>query len=105
MKYANERAHGIALLREHARQRVTSTDVRETHAELMSAMQALLDEFRTEFDVPGVRYWMLGAGQMEVYTTTAAHERPPPTDPPAIELARHEFLARAGLQFGYSDGL
>lgn len=105
MKYADNRAHGVDLLREYARQRAQAVGAEKAHAELLSATVALLDDFRTEFDVKGVRYWLTGAGQLEEYTTTFGTQRPPYVEPKPIEIARHEFMARQGLHFGYCDGL
>lgn len=54
----DKRAEGLRLLAEAARQNAAGgANARQAHADLMQACRALLDGFRLEFDVPGVRYW------------------------------------------------
>lgn len=106
MKYRDDRAHGIALLRQHARQRAQAGQIREAHLNLITAMEALLEEFRVEFDVPGVRYWH--HPESESYFSTRPGEQLPSNCPDfelCIELARHEYLSRQSLHFGYDDRL
>lgn len=103
MKYANRRAEGIALMREHARQQATKGKIREAHLDLTTAMHALIQEFRVEFNVPGVRYWYHPESECYFTTGPGDHLNFGAEDP--LELARHEFLARQDLHFGYDDRL
>lgn len=105
MKFADQRAEGIALIREHARQQAAKGDIRQAHLDLKLAMQALLEEFRVEFDVPGVRYWHYLDAKGQQYITTAPGEEFPPGVWNPIEIERHVFLARQDLHFGYDDRL
>ena len=105
MMYANKMAQAIALMREHAREQAGKVGAREAHRDLMFAMRTLLEEFRVEFDVPGTRYWL--HPESDSYFSTAPGE---PVDAmfaseEPIELARHEFLSRQDLHFGYDDRL
>ena len=79
---------------------------KSVHRRLLTAFDAVLQEFRIEHDVPGVRYWW--NAEKDCYFTTAPGEAIPvqhlnagPNEP----LARHEYLSRQGLQFVYEDRL
>lgn len=68
------------------------------------AMDALLEEFRKEFEVPGVQYFE-HAESGAFYTTCPQDYFL--TDPDfiiSIELQRHEFLSRQAIYFE-DDGL
>jgi len=104
MKYANGRAAAIDTLRIWAREEIEQgAKIATVHFGLMSAMQALIDEFRVEHDVPGVRYWC--HPESDSYFTTLpgedissfglSHE--------PIELLRYEFLSRQDIHFGYEQ--
>lgn len=104
MKYADDRAHGIALLRRWANQAAADKSPREAHLGLMTAMQALLQEIRLQHEVPGIRYWE--HPESGHFFTTAPGERAHGVDiDNCVELARHEFFSRQGLYNGYEDSL
>lgn len=104
-KFANKRAAGITLLREWAREEANFGDIRGAHRGLFTSLQALMGEFRVEFDVPGTRYWY--HPESESYFSTMAGESPGDSadGQMCIELNRAEFLGRQGLHFGYDDRL
>lgn len=101
------RATGIKLLREWAQVQVHSgKDIPAIHASLLQATQAILGEFRTEFDVPGCRYWEAWRGEFRFRFITGAGEPVPESSVGTVtELSRDEYLAREGLHFGYGDRL
>lgn len=102
MKYHDKRAEGIALLREHARVEAAQTTVEIAYRNLAAATGSLLSEFRREFDVPGTRYWEHCPSRETVSTgpgETIQHRSPNECE----ELARHEFLSRQGIHFGYDE--
>jgi len=106
VSYANDRAQGIALLRNWARRTASEKGVKAAHLGLMSAMEALLQDFRMEFDVPGVRYWE--HPESDCFFITAPGETLSEFGVDAghcVELARHEFFSRQGLYNGYEDSL
>lgn len=106
MQYANKRAQGIAMIRAHARERVSIDGEKKVHRELLGAMDAIIQEFRVEFDVPGIRYWE--HPETATFFAIAPGEMPPadcPNWPECVELTRDEFLSRQGLHFGYDDRL
>lgn len=100
------REQAIADLRQWARDEIdTGGSVRETYAGLHSAMQALLGEFRVEHDLPGTRYW-LHPESNSYFSTAPGESLGDDIDAQmCIKLARHEFLSRQGLHFGYKDRL
>lgn len=105
-QFANRRAAGIKLLREWAREEAEFGDIRGAHLGLLTSMQALLEEFRVEFELPGTRYWY--HPESESYFSTMPGETLNDYDADThllIELSRPEFLARQGLHFGYDDRL
>lgn len=106
MEGLDKRGQGIKLLREYARECVNTNPVphgvRKGHAALTSALGSLLEEFRTEFDMPGVRYWHC-AEDSSYFTTLPGEQLPRPYEHLAIELARHEFLSRQGIWRSYEE--
>lgn len=102
-KYANDRAHALALFRRWARLEVLFKGPLETHRALASAMHALLEEFRVEFDVPGIRYWE--HPESDCFLTTMPGDDIETIANECVELARHEYLSRQGLHFGYEERL
>lgn len=102
VKYADKRAEGIALLRAWARQEAKLRSVSAAHQGLLSAADALLQEFRTEFDVPGVRYWE--HPESGSFFAIAPGEPLGRVALGCVELERHEFLSRQGIHFGYEEG-
>lgn len=105
IKYHDERAHAIALFRKWiTRKFKEGAKLGQVDAEVRTAMTALLDELRTEFEIPGVRYWE--HPESDSFFTTGPGEHVPETVAlECVELARHEFLSRQGLTFGYGDSL
>lgn len=104
MRYHDKRAEGISLLRRHAAESATrgSGAVREAYRELKTAMEALLSEFRVQFDLPGTRYWE--HPESGSIFSTEPGERPDDTIAlECVELERHEFLSRQGIHFGYDE--
>lgn len=79
-------------------------DASRVHWDLVCAMRAVVDEFRVEHDVPGIRYWEHPEEGM--FFTTAPGERlSPSANGECVELTRDEFLSRQGLHFGYEERL
>lgn len=107
MQFANHRAEGIELLRCHARLEVAlGRPPAQIDHDLKTAIRAVVEEFRTQFDVPGVRYWEYRPEALApLFFTTSPTETFPPEYPAkeVVELARHEFLSRQTLHFGYED--
>ena len=107
MEGLDKRGQGIKLLREYARECVNTNPVphgvRKGHAALTSALHALIQEFRTEFDMPGTRYWH--HPESNSYFTTAPGERlgDDMDSELCMELARHEFLSRQGIWRSYEE--
>lgn len=104
MGYVDDRAHGIALLRKWAQDRAAATGPREAHGGLASAMNALLQEFRVEFDVPGARYWY--HPESECYFSTMPNEHLADHFDDVgllLELTRHEFTGRQALHYTYDE--
>lgn len=107
MKYADKRAHGIALLRQWADEEVAAGRPREAHTGLLSALRALVDEFRIKHEVPGVRYFESYVYQDETTQHrehfTTFHVYPDdlsrPKNTQIVEVTRNEFLARKGLRW------
>lgn len=104
INFHNERAQAITMLRNWARDNTEFQTVQETFTQLHGAMRAVLDEFCIEFDVKGVRYWEHPESDSrfitwphEVVLISLANS--------CVELARHEFLSREKLWFGYEDRL
>lgn len=106
MSYADKRAHAIALFREHMAEQF-SRSVKKTVVfnELRAAMNALIQEFCTEHEILGVRYWE--HPESHSFFATLPGESPPSgiDGEHCIELARHEFISRQRLHFGYEDRL
>jgi hypothetical protein len=102
----NFRAEAIVKLRRWAQVEVlhTGRPALDVHGELMSACTAVLEEFRVEFEVPGVRYWEIYPGPQDalgtVFCTTVGRETPPPLWTAeaggAVECSRDEYIARSG---------
>lgn len=101
MAYHDKRAEGIALLRQHARE-AAAKDVRAAYRDLRSATDALLQEFRREFDVPGTRYWE-DTEKRHTFSTEPGERIDESLAYYCVELARHEFLSRQGIHFGYDE--
>lgn len=104
MSYADKRCEAIALFRQHIREKIKAgLSVREAYFDLRSAMAALLEEFRTEHDLPGTRYWH--HPESSSYFSTEPGEQLPDTPDAELcmELTRIEFLGRQGLHFGYEE--
>lgn len=107
MKYADKRAHGIALLREWAEEEAKAGHVRAAHTGLLSALRALVDEFRVKHEVPGVRYFESYVYQDETtqhrdhFTTFNIYpdDLSRPKNTQIVEVTRNEFLARKGLRW------
>lgn len=103
-EFSDDRTYGIALIRRWARtQALWHKNYAALDAQLADTIRAVVEEFRVEFDVPGVRYWHVPEG--DLYFTTAAGERLPPIKGEVIELKRYEFLSRQGIHYGYEDRL
>lgn len=110
----NSRTEGIRLLREAARQQAAGgSNVRQAHKELAQACRALLEDFRLEFDVPGVRYWEIyfdpeSPEHHRVHMTTfvvAIDELHPLQKGDFVELTRDLYFCRQGMHNGYEDVL
>lgn len=107
-KYANDRAHSLALMRKWLRTTAGKSSPAEAHRELMAMFAALAEEFRTEFDIPGVRYWE-HPEEGKFYSTPPGQVVDRDGVPclkddllqESIELKRHEFYSRQGIYFGY----
>jgi hypothetical protein len=94
----------MALFRQHCRETIKATGaVSATYRDLRSAMDTLLQEFRVEHDLPGVRYWH--HPESESYFSTEPGEQlgDNPDAALCIELTRYEFLSRQGIHFGYEE--
>lgn len=107
MKFKDKRAQAIAMLRQWARDEVKAGRKPGAIAnDLNAAADAVMQEFMVEHDVAGASYF-------EHHITRAFIAVPPGhrlTEPAIdgehyIPLARHEFLSRQGLTFGYEDRL
>lgn len=103
MKGLSKHGQGIQLLRENARETVKTHSAAQGNRDLTLAMHALLQDFRTEFDVPGCRYY-------EVYPSRTLYALMPSEQPDlfaypddVIEINRAQFLGRKELHFGYED--
>jgi hypothetical protein len=99
MKYADDRAHGIALLRKWANLEAVRSTPREAQHGLLTALHALLHDLHIEHDLPGVRYWE--HPESDSFFTTLPGERLDDTadGQGCIELARHEYLSRQRIFF------
>lgn len=103
--YANDRAEYIERLRQWARDEIaTGSPIEEVHRELIKAFDAVIQEFRVEFDVPGVRYWEHPESSSH-FTTFYGSEMSMGMADHCVELARHEYMSRQGIYFGYGDRL
>ncbi len=98
------RSGAIAALRQHARDRARTLGVKAAHRDLLQALTALVEDFRAEFDVPGVRYWETyfdaeapkhHRGHFTTFVT-AADPFAVPKDHTVVELSRVEFFSRQG---------
>lgn len=97
----NDREWGMDLLQQWAKKEVKEGRVREAHSGLLMAMRELLEEFRTEHDIPGVRYfeaYLDDKHTRQHFTTFFVYpddnQRPKTTQ--IVEVNRLEFLARQG---------
>lgn len=98
------RGKHIEGLRQWARAEVAAGKPAErVHASLVNATQAILGEFRTEFEVPGCRYWEAWRGEFRFRFVTGPGDRV--SESLLTEITRDEYLAREGLHFGYGDRL
>ena len=100
----DKRNQGISLIRQWAREEATKGRIREAHAELLRLQQSLPEEFRTEFEVPGARYWEHPESDSR-FSTSVGEPISAHTAETCIELTRAEFIGRSGLHFGYDDSL
>lgn len=97
-KFASPRAQAIAMLRDWAADQVAKgASLSEIHSGLVNALEAVVGEFRCQFDVPGVAYWHIPETGAYFTTMPGAHAHPP------MRLARHEWLSRQNIHFGYEE--
>jgi len=104
------RAQAIAALRQHARDEAKRVGPAAAHRDLLKAVSAILEDFRAEHDVPGVRYWETYYDTTEPpywgswFTTFVSGYDPFAIEQNrvTVELNRLEFFARQGAQ-GYDD--
>lgn len=94
-----DREKAIAMLREHARG-VAQVNITQAHRDLITAMSALVQEFRVEFDVLGARYWE--NWQTRTHVSTMPGEPLPGNADEFVELNRVEFISRQGV-ISYDD--
>jgi len=109
----DKRNEAIKLLREWAREQVgagTPKEIVLAHHGLATATNSLLQEFRTEFDVPGTRYWETYHNEhtppLRSYHSQCLRELDPtakPLDVTFVELKRHEYLSRQGIHGNYAE--
>lgn len=103
------RAQGIAMLREDARAKAKVGNVHKVHMELLRATQALLDDFRMQFNPPGVRYWESYSEEKPPrrrYFTTLLRsddETLMPRNYTIAELTYIEYLSRQGMGDTYEE--
>lgn len=108
MKYADKRAEGLALIRQWAREQPAGRTL-QTDVALKKAMRALIEEFRMEFDVPGIRYFEIqfhDDAHNRDYVTRRGTESNPhdiPGKTSVSMLKRHEFLSRQGVWRSYEQ--
>lgn len=105
----DKRGQALTLLREHAAERTTKVGARQAHVELMAATRVILDDFRMQHDLPGVRYWENYDGETghvhdRTHHTTFIKPFDDLTPPGTVtaEVSRMEFFARQGAT-GYDD--
>lgn len=100
------RAEGLAELRKHLKLEVAlGRPLNKIDLEMTMALETIIHEFRTQFDVPGVRYWEYRPeARMPLFFTTMTGESIPAKYPAGecVELLRHEFLGRQRI-FNYED--
>lgn len=110
----DKRTEGIRLIREAARQMAAGgTNAAQAHKDLVQACKSILDDFRLEFEVPGVRYWEVyfdpeAPKHHRVYLTTFVRhidELHALQKGSWSELTRVEFFSRQGMFNGYEDAL
>lgn len=108
MKYADKRAEGIALIRQWARAQPPGRTL-QTDAALKRALRAVIEEYRTEFDVPGIRYFEIqfhDGTHRRHYVTRRGNESNPhdiPGETSVSPLKRHEFLSRQAVWRSYDE--
>ena len=96
------REQAISMLRAHARQ-VAQVNTTQAHLDLITAMGALVQEFRVEFDVPGTRYWENWRTRQHLSTMPGEQLQHPVED--WVELNRIEFISRQGIIVYDEDSL
>jgi hypothetical protein len=102
------RAQGIALLRDDARAKAR-VNVHKAHMELLRATKGLLDDFRMQFNPPGVRYWESYSDETpprRAYYTTLLRsddDTKLPDNYTIAELSHVEYLSRQGMGDTYDE--
>lgn len=106
-EFANDLAQAQSLMRRYFREQIAQGKMSPAEAfrYLTELQQDTLQDFMTEHDVPGVKYYQ-GAGRVapEAVADEPLNEFVKYLTN-CVEIERHEFLSRLGLHFGYKDHL
>jgi hypothetical protein len=103
IKWADDRAQAIALFRSWIDQQFAKGKTyNQVDAELNTAMRSLIESFRREWPVPGVRYWE-HPESMAHLTTGPGQPIDPAVAEQWVELQHHEYRSRQGIHFSDDD--
>ena len=98
-----DREKAIAMLRNHCHVSARAGNVLGAYRDLKTAADALVQEFRVEFDVPGTRYWENWRTRQHLSTMPGEQLQHPVED--WVELNRIEFISRQGIIVYDEDSL
>ena len=97
-----DREKAIAMLRNHCHVSARAGNVLGAYRDLKTAADALMQEFRIEFDVPGTRYWENTVTRTH-FSTEAGEQISQVTLDKCVELNRTEFLSRQNIREIYDN--